>query len=187
MQRLRTGLPRRAAGRDDGASLRIPRRRSGADTSETGRNPDAAARRLLWENYPSISRRHGRLRRRNAASMVPRIFHSERALAETGRSCALSAQRKRKGAGQTGCEHTLSAGDSLPALTMAGCVRRRSLRSASTGGRKLHIRSRLLPFRPAPAALSCRTRRTVGNLIHYIFARTRELRLVSNLNPATIL
>lgn len=41
-------------------------------------------------------------RRRKAASLVPRILHSERTLAETGRSCALSA------------------GDSLPALTMAG-------------------------------------------------------------------
>ena len=102
MQRLRTGFPRRAAGRHDGASLRIPRRRSGADTSETGRNPGAAAERLLWKDYPAISDGNGRLRRRKAASLVPGIFHSERTLAETGRSCALSA------------------GDSLPALTMAG-------------------------------------------------------------------
>lgn len=102
MQQLRTGLPRRAAGRHDGASLRIPRRRSGANTSEAGRNPDAAAKYLLWKDYPAISDGHGRLRRRNAASMVPRILHSETTLAETGRSCALSA------------------GDSLPALTMAG-------------------------------------------------------------------
>lgn len=101
MQQLRTGLPRRAAGRHDGASLRIPRRRSGANTSEAGWNPDAAAERLLWKDYPAISDGYGRLRRRKAASMVPGIFHSERALAETGRS------------------RVLSAGDSLPALTMA--------------------------------------------------------------------
>lgn len=102
MQQLRTGLPRRAAGRHDGASLRIPRRHSGANTSEAGRSPDAAAKYLLWKNYPAISDGYGRLRRRNAASLVPGIFHSERALAETGRS------------------RVLSAGDSLPALTMAG-------------------------------------------------------------------
>lgn len=160
VQRLCTGFPRRAAGRHDGAALRIPRRRGGADASETGRNPDAAAEHLLWKNYPSISDGHGRLRRRNAASMVPGILHSERTLAETGRSRALSA------------------GDSLPALTMAGCVRRRSLRSASAGRRKLHIRSRLLPFRPAPAALSCRTRMTwdarfAGNFIYIIYSRVR--------------
>ena len=92
MQRLRTGLPQRAAGRHDGASLRIPRRRSGADTSEARRNPDAAAKYLLWKNYPIISDGNGRLRRRNAASLVPGIFHSERTLAETGRSCALSVR-----------------------------------------------------------------------------------------------
>ena len=160
MQRLRTGLPRRAAGRHDGAALRIPCRRNGADASETGRNPDAAAKYLLWKNYPVISDGNGRLRRRNTASLVPGIFHSERALAETGRS------------------RVLSAGDSLPALTMAGCVRRRSLRSASAGRRKLHIRSRLLPFRPAPAALSCRTRMTwdarfAGNFIYIIYSRIR--------------
>ena len=57
---------------------------------------------LLWKDYPAISDGYGRLRRRKAASMVPRILHSERALAETGRS------------------RVLSAGDSLPALTMAG-------------------------------------------------------------------
>lgn len=102
MQQLRMGLPRRAAGRHDGASLRVPSRRSGANTSEAGRNPDAAAKYLLWKNYPAISDANGRLRRRKAASLVPRILHSERTLAETGRSCALSA------------------GDSLPALTMAG-------------------------------------------------------------------
>ena len=102
MQQLRMGLPRRAAGRHDGASLRVPSRRSGANTSEVGRNQDAAAKYLLWKNYPAISDANGRLRRRKAASLVPRILHSERTLAETGRSCALSA------------------GDSLPALTMAG-------------------------------------------------------------------
>lgn len=102
MQQLRMGLPRRAAGRHDGASLRVPRRRGGADASEAGRDPDAAAKHLLWKNYPVISDGNGRLRRRKAASLVPRILHSERTLAETGRSCALSA------------------GDSLPALTMAG-------------------------------------------------------------------
>ena len=160
MQQLRTGLPRRTAGRDDGASLRIPCRRNRADASEAGRNPDAAAKHLLRKNYPVISDGHGRLRRRKAASLVPGILHSERTLAETGRSRALSA------------------GDSLPALTMAGCVRRRSLRSASAGRRKLHIRSRLLPFRPAPAALSCRTRMTcdarfAGNFIYIIYSRVR--------------
>lgn len=92
MQRLRTGFPRRAAGRHDGASLRIPRRRSGADTSETGRNPGAAAERLLWKDYPAISDGNGRLRRRKAASLVPGIFHSERTLAETGCSRALSVR-----------------------------------------------------------------------------------------------
>lgn len=71
MQQLRMGLPRRAAGRHDGASLRVPSRRSGANTSEVGRNPDAAAKYLLWKNYPAISDANGRLRRRKAASLVP--------------------------------------------------------------------------------------------------------------------
>lgn len=85
MQQLRMGLPRRAAGRHDGASLRVPGKVGGTRTGAGGRRSHDETAERLRAGDAAFSEGQGSVRGRECtASVVLRALFIH--IAETGRA-----------------------------------------------------------------------------------------------------